>query len=820
MRRRALVAPLVPFALVAITQACGDVGGSGPYQPPALGWDGSTPSGDAGGDEGAAPGDSGGADSAADTGADSAPSTCDPSMRVCAHTFTWTLPSGTSQPDFAEVRGSFEGWEPGVLPMTLKNGVWTATAQLPVGASVEYKFWAGWGSSRCSIAPCESWFTDPGDPTTAPDGNSLLQSVSCAAPACPAAAGPQLVLVAQPTIGADSYSFQVRFVPGGAALDPTKTVITLDGAPVAPGAVPYDPGSRLFSVSVPSGAAPNKYAYLFRVQDTAGRSASIFVPFWLEAAPFQWKDAFIYEAMIDRFLAGGTSKMGPNGSPTDPAGDWKGGDFGGVTQKIESGYFDAMGVNTLWISSPVLQTKDCEMGTGANAGHCLSAYHSYFPLATGWIDGSQNDPTFSNNGVTTPIDPHFGTADDLKALVNAAHGHGIRVLTDLVVNHVFADPSPPSGQSPQLAPLWVGHGSETAWFNVPYSSGTNDCGFENLWDTSTSQNPNRANCWFDSYLPDFYTANAAVNDAIARHAVWLMQEFDLDGFRVDAAKQVFNDVCIDLRSKVTAAISTGIPFYMVGEALGGIVSNVMDCVGADRLDGSVDDPLHNTIVGTILDTDGNAGTDLDNGAQYDESTWTGVYPNALMGHFFGSHDVPRAISIAAGDVGDAWNHPPPQQETSATAFDRLALAQAFLLTYDSIPILWMGDEYGQPGSFDPDNRRMMRFDGALSAQEQAALATLQKLGKARAAHSALRRGNRTRLWVDATFYAYGRVDGSDVVVAAFNFDPANSATRTMSIAPIGLTGTVTDALSGTMATVSGTSLAITLPPLTAAVFTK
>jgi neopullulanase len=246
---------------------------------------------------------------------------------------------------------------------------------------------------------------------------------------------------------------------------------------------------------------------------------------------------------------------------------------------------------------------------------------------------------------------------------------------------------------------------------------------------------------------------------------------------------------------------------------------VMDCVQPSMLDGSMDDPLHNTIVGTILQSDSNAGNDLDNGVLYDEATWTGVTPSALMGHFFGSHDTPRAISLANGDdVNDPWTNPPPLHETNQAAFSRLSLAHAFLLTYDSIPILWMGDEFGQPGAIDPDCRRMMRFDAALTSQEQGTLVNFQTLGKLRAAHSALRRGTRTRLWVDGAFYAYGRVDGPDIVVAAFNLSGAQ-ASRTMSVTNIGLTGTVTDALSGTTATVSSGTLTINLPPLTAAVFT-
>ena len=54
----------------------------------------------------------------------------------------------------------------------------------------------------------------------------------------------------------------------------------------------------------------------------------------------------------------------------------------------------------------------------------------------------------------------------------------------------------------------------------------------------------------------------------------------------------------------------------------------------------------------------------------------------------------------------------------------------------------VGDEFGQPGSVDPDSRRMMRFGTALSALEQASLTNLKKLGTVRAAHSALRRFSR------------------------------------------------------------------------------
>ncbi|MGD0526796.1 MAG: alpha-amylase family glycosyl hydrolase, partial [Polyangiaceae bacterium] len=609
-----------------------------PYHPPALldggyvGADGSSSGhGDGGssGDGSLPDGSTGSPDGSIgpDGGAIVPPTTCPE---------TFTLPdSGYTT---VNLETDYNAWTT-AIPMTKSaGGAWTVTTPVPYGKDVEYKFVAD-----------GNWILGAGQPTidlpsnAGMNTNNILQAVTCGL----SAPGTLQLVGGSVTTTATSYTFQVKFVPGGADLDTAKTVVTLNGAPEAAGLVPYDASSHTFTVSVSSGIkAPNKYAYVFQVVDTNGVPATLFVPFWIEASTFAWTDSFMYEVMVDRFLAGGTSKAGPNGAPTDPVGDWKGGDFGGVTQKINAGYFDAMGVNTLWLSSPVLGTKLCEMGDGANVGHCLSGYHSYFPIASGWTYGSENDPTFANNGITNPIEPHFGEAADLVALVNAAHQHGIRVLTDLVVNHVFADSSPPSGQSAQIAPLSFAHQADLAWFNIPYQSGTNDCGNENLWDTPETTTWNRADCWFDPYLPDLNSTNPSVDDELANHAVWLMEQFDLDGFRVDAVKQVNNELCLDMRSKIRAAISTNLPFYIVGEALGGVVANVMDCVQPNMFDGSMDDPLHNTIVGTILQGDSNAGTDLDNGLVSDESTWTGVTPSALMGHFFGSHDTARAISLA------------------------------------------------------------------------------------------------------------------------------------------------------------------------------
>ena len=75
--------------------------------------------------------------------------------------------------------------------------------------------------------------------------------------------------------------------------------------------------------AVPPSRLPNDLKV--KQKDQNGEPARLFVPFWIEANTFDWTDSFMYEVMVDRFVAGGTSKAGPNGPPTDPVGDWKGG---------------------------------------------------------------------------------------------------------------------------------------------------------------------------------------------------------------------------------------------------------------------------------------------------------------------------------------------------------------------------------------------------------------------------------------------------------------------------------------------------------------
>lgn len=141
---------------------------------------------------------------------------------------------------------------------------------------------------------------------------------------------------------------------------------------------------------------------------------------------FVWEAANLYFLMTDRFNNGDTTND-VNFERTKDAAvlrDYKGGDLKGVTQKIEEGYFTDLGINAIWMTPVVEQVHgDVNEGSGRTYG-----FHGYW--TKDW----------------TKLDPNSGTEEDLRALVQAAHKRGIRVVLDAVINH--------TGPVTKTDPVW------------------------------------------------------------------------------------------------------------------------------------------------------------------------------------------------------------------------------------------------------------------------------------------------------------------------------------------------------------------------------
>jgi len=110
----------------------------------------------------------------------------------------------------------------------------------------------------------------------------------------------------------------------------------------------------------------------------------------------------------------------------------------------------------------------------------------------------------------------------------------------------------------------------------------------------------------------------------------------------------------------------------------------------------------------------------------------------------------------------------------------------------------------------------MIFGSALSAEQQATIAHLRKLGTVRENHPALRTGTRTTLIKEGEVWAYRMKKGTDEVLVILN---RSNQTIQRQLAT-SLTGALTDAISGATATVSGGTVTVSVPAMTSAVYTK
>jgi glycosidase len=668
----------------------------------------------------------------------------------------------TTSVSVVQAGGEWNQFTPASTPMTAdKSGTYSATLTLPAG-TYAYK-----------IVTDGTWQLDPGQPLRKyVDGteNSALVVPDCRQPTLDSqtmSTTPQgrVRLVAQYTDGSDKAGL-------------ASSTATLDGTMVALDVT----ADGVFTVDQ-TGIAKGKHRLKLTATDGAGRTAILQAPFWIEDQPFSYTDGVLYFAFTDRFQ---------NGDPTNDAkvtgvddrANYLGGDFAGITKAINDGWFDSLGVRTIWISPPQPNPDDAWVGTG---GYMYTGYHGYWPI----------------DGRTTQ--KRFGSLDDLKTLVKTAHSHGMRVLVDSVLNHVH-----------QEHPYWL-QNRYAGWFN---GDGSCVCGGTNCdWNTFALV------CWFTPYLPDLNYGDYDAVTAMIDDALFWADEVDVDGFRVDAVKHFLSPAVRLLREELRRRFEHQGPlYYLVGETFtGGGDSDrqfIASFLGPDTLDAQFDFPFYWNTLGAL-------GTFTQSMRDIEATCGSGdmEYHGAPMSPFFGNHDVPRFVSqaegvIAADTTTQAWTAPPAAPSTSLP-YERLRMALTLLLTQPGVPLIYYGDEYGQPGTGDPDNRRFMKWTG-YSTDEQATLDHARTVGKLRGTLPALQRGTRSTLWIDDNVYIYVRAIGSDVALVGINrADTAftQSVPMPATLVPVSDGTALSDKLGGAGITVSGSAAQITIQPRSSAVWT-
>ncbi|TYA69919.1 alpha-amylase family glycosyl hydrolase [Seonamhaeicola marinus] len=284
-------------------------------------------------------------------------------------------------------------------------------------------------------------------------------------------------------------------------------------------------------------------------------------------APFLWEAANVYFLLTDRFNNADPSND-VNFNRTDSTAilrGFKGGDLKGVTQKIEEGYFSDLGINAIWMTPVVEQIHgSTDEGTGVTYG-----YHGYW--AKDW----------------TNIDPNYGTKEDLRALVEAAHNKGIRVLLDAVINHT----GPATEKDPAWPEGWVRMNPTCKYKD--YNSTIQCVLVENLPDIKTDSNENvelppqlvqkwKAEGRYEQEIKEldvFFERTGHPRAPRFYIMKWLtdyITEFGIDGYRCDTVKHTEEFVWQEFKAECDYAfaeykkanpdkvLDTN-DFYLVGE---------------------------------------------------------------------------------------------------------------------------------------------------------------------------------------------------------------------------------------------------------------
>jgi neopullulanase len=496
----------------------------------------------------------------------------------------------------------------------------------------------------------------------------------------------------------------------------------------------------------------------------------------------------MYLIMTDRF-ADGDPANDPQPSQRDLPRGWHGGDFRGIQQHLD--YLQDLGVTTLWIT-PVY---DNEGGT--------QSYHGY----------SATD--------LYRTDPHFGSLADLRSLVDALHGRGMKLVLDTVPNHVGA------------AHPWAFDPPTPDWFH-----GTREHHliasdrFQSLIDPHATPEQSRAvtEGWFANVLPDLNQENPLVRQYLIQDVVWWIQSSGADGLRYDT----FPYVGRAFWQSLDGELHTLYPHLTtVGEIFNGnpvitsFFAGGVTHAGIDTgLGTPFDFPTYFALRAALVPRNPAPGAmPQHQGFELLEDVlrqdWLYPHPERLV-IFLGNHDTVRFLSQPGATVPE------------------LKLAFALLATLRGMPQIYSGDEIAMRGGADPDNRH--DFPGGFPGDPQNAFTAAGRtpeqadvhdwaasLFRFRHNHTVLATGLQQDLFVDPTAFVYTRAgsltqgctagSGEHIVVALNSSDQARDLTVDLDMTALQGCSTFTPDLGSAAALhSSGSQLMLTVPAEQAIVF--
>ena len=351
--------------------------------------------------------------------------------------------------------------------------------------------------------------------------------------------------------------------------------------------------------------------------------------------PESWQGRLVYQIFPERFACRGDPKKKKYvNRPWDAVdkrlypGSFLGGDLWGLVDKLE--YLHSLGVGAIYMT-PI---------------HPSPSNHKYDVLD--YFD----------------VDPNLGGKEALMHVTTKAHELGMKVIMDLVFNHM-------SSSHPFFLDVKE-KGRASAYHDWFFIDG----------DKPTTSPLNYRCFSFVKAMPKLDTNNPAVRDYLISVGKYWIEEFGVDGYRLDVSDAVSHDFWI--RFKI-ALKDIKPDILLIGENW----HNSESFVGPNQLDGVMNYPFLGAVSCYLLQIKSAYETRLLLDGllmRYKDAN------NHMMMNIVSSHDVQRFMHLVSGDK------------------NLVLMGFAMLMFYPGFPMVYYGEELFMEGGADPDNRRGMTWD--------------------------------------------------------------------------------------------------------------
>jgi neopullulanase len=543
----------------------------------------------------------------------------------------------------------------------------------------------------------------------------------------------------------------IQLMVYGKAIGKNKPQVSLNYADVSIRQVHYmeNPNYLFVDITVSENAKPGKFT--ISVKD----KKVVSVPFELKNrrsgkgttfAQGVTSEDFIYLLMPDRFSNGDPkndriANLRDQSLNREKMYDRHGGDLQGVINYLD--YLHDLGVTALWMT-PVIQND--------------------------MPDRTEHGYAFTNHYV---IEPRLGGAEAYKKLSDELHKRGMKLIQDAVYNHVGL-----YHFTVQDKPMHDWLHEWPAYTNTTYKDQT-------LFDPYVSQRDQKqmVDGWFTPMMPDLNHHNPFVANYLIQHALWCVEEFGVDGWRIDT--YAYNDLAF--MNRCNQALLDEYPnLSMFGETwVHGVINqayfteNNLDVPFKSNLPATTD--FQSLFYGIMPALNEKFGWTDGVNKLYQTVTNDIVYKDPMRQVIFlDNHDLTRNFSTFQEDV------------------KKVKVAFTWLLTFRGIPQMYYGGEILMKGVTDPDGWVRLDFPGGWpgdpvnkftaqgrTSEEQEVFTLISTLANFRKQSSAIKTGKFMHYVPADGMYVYFRYDDNQTVMCVMNtsdkdvtIDFSNYAERT------------------------------------------